>query len=172
MDRIASTERFFQPEISKVYWLASVGGASPIAAASGIPTRTELEAGLDITDEVADMAGFNVTSGFIAVPDLGRRFTRQIGGRTSADASSITFYGSLTGEDIRQVMHRLDRGVLVFADSGDAAGKPADAYPVEVSSVGKLRSVGDNAYRIQVGFAPSGIPVEDFELPAPAVVTP
>lgn len=161
MTKLPATERFFAPEISKVYLaLALVNPASL--------TRSEITASTDVTDEIADLSGWNVSSGMISVPDLGSRFTKQIGGRTSVDASSITFYGDLGGDDIRKVLARGDRAHLIFCDQGDAAGLPADVYPVQVTTVGKLRSVGDEAFRLTVGFAITGVPFEDVVLPAAA----
>ena len=159
MTVLPATERFFAPEISKVYVALAIANLLNV-------TRAEITASTDVTNEIADLSGWTVASGLIAVPDFGSRFTKQIGGRTNVDASTITFYGDLGGDDIRKVLARGDRVVVGFADQGDVATLPADWFPVEVTAVGKLRSVGDNAFRITVSFAPTGVPAEDVPLPA------
>ena len=63
------TTRFFQPEVSKVYFLPA------IAATNLTPLRAEVNAGLDLSAEIAALSGWTVTSGQIETPDLGTRFT-------------------------------------------------------------------------------------------------
>ena len=157
---LASSVRFFQPEVSKCYFVPT------IASASLVYTLAERDAGTDLSDEIADISGWNVTSGTIDTPDLGSRFTGQIGGRTSVDASSITFYGDKAGEDVRTVLPRGTTGYIVWADGGDVTAQPSDVFPVEVTSVGKLRSVGDQAFQLTVQFAVTREPAEDVAIPA------
>lgn len=159
---LPATERFFAPEISKVYYLPT------IAAADLEPTRAEITAGTDLTNEIADLSGWTVTSAMINAPDLGRRFVSQIGGRTNVEASSLTFYADLGGDDVRAVLPRDTTGYIVFADQGDATGLPADVFPVKVTSVGKVRSTGEQAFQITITFAITRPPAEDIELPATA----
>ena len=71
------------------------------------------------------------------------------------------------GDDVRTVLARGDRGFLLFADHGDALDMPADVYPAEVSSLGKVRSVTDTDLQITVMFAITKQPAEDISLPAP-----
>lgn len=162
MAALPATERFFAPEISKAYFLPA------IAAATMIPTRAEIDAGTDLTDEIADLSGWAVSSGMINTPDLGHRFISQIGGRTSVEASTITFYASQDGNDVREVLPRGTTGFIVFADQGDAVGLPADVFPVQVTSLGKVRSTGDQAFQLTVSFAIRKPPAEDIALPAVA----
>lgn len=160
MAALPATERYFAPEITKVFYLPTI--ASP----TKVPTRAEITAGTDLSNEVADWSGWNVSSAMINTPDLGSRFNAQIGGRTSADASSITFYADKAGADVRAVLPRGTDGFILIADGGDVATQPADVFPVTVTSLGKLRTVGDEAARIQVTFAITDEPAEDIELPA------
>lgn len=137
--------RYFQPEITKVVWVPTV------ASGSLVPTRSEINAGTDVSIDVSGVSGWTITSGQIATPDLGRRFTSSIPGRTTADDSSITFYASEDGEDIRQVIARDDDGYIVIMDGGDTAGHPMDVFKVTVASLGKVRDLED-APRITVTF--------------------
>jgi len=161
MQALPRSERFFAPEISKVLFAADL--ADPEAY-----TRVEAEASIDLTNEIADLSGFAVTSGMIDTPDMGSRFTSQIGGRTSAEASSITFYADKAGNDVRTVLSRGTTGFLIFMDGGDVPGQPSDIYAVQVSSVGKVRSVGDQAFQVTISFAITSEPAEDVDIPAAA----
>lgn len=159
--KLPATERFFQPEISKVYFALAIADILAV-------TRAELTAATDLTDEIADLAGWNITSGQIPTPDLGNRFISSIAGRTQTDASTLTIYASLDGDDVRTVLPRGTKGFMIFADGGDVEDYPCDIFPVEVTSVGKLRSVGDQGFQLTLGFATKKPPAEDVPLPATA----
>lgn len=156
---LPASTRFFQPEISKYVFVPA------IAAGTLIPTSAEITAGDDLSDEIADINGWMVESNQIDTPDMGSRFVSQIGGRTTAPSSSITFYGDLDADDVRTVLPRDTAGFMVIADGGLATGKKADVFPCKVSSVGKVRSVGDQAFQITVTFAITDEPAEDITLP-------
>jgi len=158
--KIKATQRFFAPEITKIYWLATVANL-----ATG-PTRAELTAALDLTDEVADISGWSTTSSTIDTPDLGTRFTGKVGGRTSAGDSSITFHGSRDGDDIRQDLSEDLPGFIWIADGGDVEDFLADLFPVSVLSIGKLRAVDGKNFQITVPFSISRKPVENLKIPA------
>ena len=161
MAPLPATDRFFQPEISKV-WFALV-----LADPANL-TRAEITAATDITDEIADLSGWMVASSQINTPDMGHRFVSSITGRTQADNSTITVYADLTGDDARKVLPRGTKGFLIFADGGDVEDQPCDIFPVEVASVGKVRSTGDQAFQLTIGFAIKKPPFEDVPLPAAA----
>jgi len=158
---LPTSTRFFAPEISKVLFATTL--ASPATA-----TRAELTAATDLTGEIADLSGWTVSGGMIDTPDLGSRFTKQIGGRTTVDASSITFYADQAGTDVRTVLPRGTTGYVIFMDGGDVAAQPMDIFPVEVTALGKVRSTGDNALQMTVAFAVTGEPAEDVDIPAAA----
>jgi hypothetical protein len=162
MTKLPVTERFFQPEISKVLLHLTLANFK-----TG-PSRTEIAASTDLTDEIADLAGWGVSSNLIPTPDLGHRFVGNIGGRITTETSTITFYADLNGDDVRKVLPRGTKAFITFADGGDVPGSPADTFPIEVTSVGKLRSVGENAFQLTITFAITGQPAEDVALPATA----
>lgn len=157
---LATSERFFAPEITKIYWLPT------IAATNLVPTRAELDAGTDLSAEIADISGWQVQGSAIETPDLGSRFTSNIPGRTSAPDSSITFYGDLAGVDIRGELSQDDNGYIWIADGGDVEAQLADVFPVRVNSIGKMRSVGDAAFQIVVSFTITAEPAVDTAIPA------
>jgi hypothetical protein len=153
------TQRFIPQGTSRYYWLPT------IAAETGIPTRTELDAGTDLTGEVAVITGFSTTGGQVDTPDAMSRFTKRIPGPITADDSSITFYGTKdpTGEDVRSLLTRDQTGYLVILDSGDVEGALAEAFQVVVISVSKMREI-TGAFQVVVSFSIAADPVE-FPVP-------
>lgn len=156
---ITPATRFFRPGTTKCYWVVSI---SNILA----PSRAELNAGSDPSKDIADIAGWMVSGQKIDTPDLNSSFVSNIPGLTSADESSITFYASETGVDVRALMPRNTSGHIVWMDGGDVAGRKMDVFPVRVLSVGKQRSMGAEAARITIQYAISSVPAEDVTIPA------
>ncbi|WP_433415026.1 hypothetical protein ACQP1V_36245 [Microtetraspora malaysiensis] len=142
-----------------VYWCPSVANKNS-------PTRAELNAGTDLSREIADVSGWQTTSNQVDTPDMATRFTGKIPGRISADDSSLTFYASQDSIDVRSLLPRDTAGFVIWMDGGDIANRKMDVYPVRVSSVGKARSVGDEPARITVQFAVTSQPAEDVTIPA------
>lgn len=159
---INATSRFFARGVSKCYFLTTVANLS-----TG-PTRSELTAGQDLTNEIADLDGWTVEGEDIETPDLGTEFTSKIPGPTSVDDSSITFYADETGDDVRTLLTRGTAGFIVWLDGGDVAGSPMDTYPVRVKSQGKSRSLDDDAMTIEISFSITREPVENLVVPAAA----
>lgn len=158
---LATSTRYFDVGTTKIYFLDT------IAAGTLIPTRSEITAGTDLTGEVADMEGFSVTAEEIEVPDFASLFTSKIGGRTSADDSSMTFYASKSGTDVRQELPLGTNGYIVFMDGGDVTGQSMSIYPVRVRSTPMQRSTSDAA-RVQIQFSITRPPKEFAATPATA----
>ncbi len=156
---IAPATRYFDPELTRVIFL-------PACANIAAPTRAEINAGTDLSNEVFDVDGWTITSGTIDTPDLGSRFTSKIGGRLNVDDSSLTMYADRAGVDVRSLLYRGRTGFILWADGGDVAGYKADNYPIEVISNGKNRSVGDDAKTITVTVTISRSPAENVTIPA------
>jgi hypothetical protein len=129
------------------------------------PTRGEINAGTDLSGEVSEISGFQVTSGFVEAPDLLSPFTAKLAGRTTADDSSITMYASSNSIDVRGVLPRGTSGYLIWFDEGDTAGRKMDIYPITVGSAAKDRSLEDPA-RIIINVAITRTPAENVTVPA------
>lgn len=157
--QITASTRYFDVGTTKVYFLPAVAN---IAA----PTRTEMDAGTDLSREIAEIDGWSVSSSQIQVPDFATRFTAQIAGRIEAADSSLTFYASENSTDVRSLLPRDTDGFVLWLDGGDTPGNKMDVYPVTVTSVSKMRSAGAEAARIQVGFSITREPAEDITVPA------
>ncbi|NCT90254.1 hypothetical protein GXB85_04705 [Cellulomonas sp. APG4] len=159
---LPTSNRFFAPEISVVTFVPT------IASAALAYTRIELDAGTNLTQEIADLSGWQLTGGEIPTPDLGSRFTSSIPGRQTADASSLTFYADLAGDDVRTVLTQGLNGFMIFMDGGDVPTQPSDVFPCRVNTVGKVRSVGDAAHQLTIGFTITRKPAADVPIPAAA----
>jgi len=156
---ITASVRYFRPGLTKVYWVRTI-------ATYTAPTRAELNAGTDLSPEIAEISGFSVVSDSVDTPDLLNRFVSKIPGRITADDSSINFYASSTGfTDARSVLPRDTTGFVVFMDGGDVTTTGRmDVWPSTVASVGKLRAMEDPA-QVQVTFTPTRVPAEDIVIP-------
>lgn len=150
--------RYYPPGTRRVYWLPAVASVSS-------PTRAELDAGIDLTGEIAAMSGFSVSSATISVPDLATRFAPDIPGQITAASSSITFYASEDSDDIREILPRDQAGYIAVLWEGDQAGRSMDVYPVSVTSVPKDVTT-TNAGQMSVDFAVTAVPAENVEIPA------
>lgn len=157
--QITASTRYFDVGTTKVYFLPAVANIET-------PTRTEMDAGTDLSREIAEIDGWSVSSSQIQVPDFATRFTAQIAGRIEAADSSLTFYASENSTDVRSLLPRDTDGFVLWLDGGDTPGNKMDVYPVTVTSVSKMRSAGAEAARIQVGFSITREPAEDITVPA------
>jgi hypothetical protein len=157
---LTATQRYFRPEVTKVYWVVTITTVSA-------PTRSELNAGTDLSGEISELSGFQVVSATVDTPDLGSRFTSKIPGRITADDSSINFYATSTGfNDARSVLPRDTSGFVVIMDAGDVSttGRMS-VYPSKVAAHGMLRGVEDPAMT-QAQFTITSEPSEDLVIPA------
>ena len=143
---ISASTRYFLPGTTKVLILPAVANL-----ATG-PTRAEINAGLDVSEEVAAISGFMISSDNVPTPDLGKRFVKQVTGRLTAADSSITFWSDKTGADIRDHLAIDQETFVAFLDGGDVTGSPMDTYKVTVSSVGKPREI-EGAGRLETKFS-------------------
>lgn len=144
---LTATQRYIAPGTTKYYWATSVADIT-----AGV--RAEMEAGTDLTKEVAAAENWTVAANRVPTPDLGDKFTGRIGGRVDPGDASITFHASKTTADVRTLLHRDDTGYIYILHGGDVEGQTMDVFKVEVSSVSKPTNVdgGENA-RVMVSFS-------------------
>lgn len=154
---LSAFTRYYPPGTRQVYWVAAI-------ANTDAPTRSELDAGIDLTSEIAAMAGFSVASATVSVPDLHSRFAPDIPGQITAASSSITFYADEDSQDIREILPRDTEGYVVVLWEGDHAGRYMDVFPVTVISVPKDVTT-TNAGQMTVDFAVTAVPAENVVIP-------
>ena len=157
---ITASTRYINPGVTLCYFLPSV------AAANLTPTRAEMDAGTNLSREISDINGWVVSSSVADAPDLATTFTGQIPARTSAAASSITFYASSTPVDARNPLPRGTTGYIMWLDGGDVVNRKADVFPIRVTSNGKPRTTGEDPAKIVVECSISTQPAENVTIPA------
>ncbi|GII89621.1 hypothetical protein Ssi03_76110 [Sphaerisporangium siamense] len=155
---ITPAKRFIRPGVTKCYWVVSI---SNILA----PTRTELNLGKDLSEDIADISGWLVSGQKVDTPNLKTTFVGNIPGLTSADESSITYYAGEDGVDVRALMARGTAGNIVWLDGGDVTGRLMDVFPVKVLSVGKQRQIGAEPARLPIQYAITAEPAENVVIP-------
>ena len=155
---IPTASRYFNAGTTVIVFIPT------IASTALIPTRAEITAGTDLSNETADVAGWKVGSGKIVTPAMGSEYDSNINGKTTVDDSSITFYADVTGEDVRTILPRNTEGYIAIMDGGDVPTQPMDVFKVRVMANGKTRSVGEEAARIEVPFSIQGY-AEDVAIP-------
>lgn len=155
----AAITRFFAPGTTEIRFVPTI--ANPAA-----PTFAELDAGTDLTRDIADISGWMTSSAFLETPDLATRFVSKIPGRINAEDSSITFYADEDrgAGDMREILPRDTDGYIVIADGGFAS-LIGDVFQVTVGSNSMQRSVSDPG-KLMVSFAIRSEPSEGVTLPA------
>lgn len=158
--QIAAATRYFQPGVTKVILIPTVANMT-----TG-PTRSEINAGTDVSRDIAAISGWSIASEKVDTPDLGVRFVSNVQGRLRAADSGLTFYASKDGADIRAELE-LDQALYVaFLDGGDVEDNPMDVFQVTVSGMPKMRDLED-APRIEVSFNIRAY-TENLQVPAAA----
>ena len=158
---LTASTRYTDQATTRVYWVPS------IAATNLTPTRLELNAGTDITNELNDLSGWSVQGEQIDTQSMGERFRSRIPGSTSAEDSSLTFFASKSGSDIRVLNPRGTSGFIFWADGGDVAGQKAEVYPVTVMSVGLIRTTtGGDATKVVINYSITREPAQGVTIPA------
>jgi hypothetical protein len=156
--QISAYASFYQPGITKVYVVTTISDYTA-------PTRSELNAGLDVTRQVRAIDGWMVEAEQIDRPDFATRFTAKIGGRTQAADSSLTVYAAQNGSDLRATVTANYTGYVVFLDGGDTGSYKMDVYPVLCTARPKQRSDSD-PFAIQYQFSITQVPAEDVAIPS------
>ncbi|MEV0149109.1 MULTISPECIES: hypothetical protein [unclassified Nonomuraea] len=137
----------------------------PNVANKNAITRAEINAGTDISKQVASWDGWTTTSNFVATPDVNSRFTGKIPGSIDAEDSTLTIYLDPSGNDARTLMPRDTTGCMVRMDAGDVPGRKCDVFPIAVGSVGKPFE-DDEAVKAVFSFAITDEPGENVIIPA------
>ena len=154
---LTPTVRYIPLGVRKVYWITTI-------ATYTSPSRGELNAGIDLTGELAEMNGFSVTSASLDTPDLSSRFTSKIPGPITADNSSITCWASSTSNDVRTVLPRDTAGFVVILPEGDITSQKMDIYPAKVASTAVDTTIGDPS-KVLVTFTITKVPALNVAIP-------
>ncbi|HUR74456.1 MAG TPA: hypothetical protein VMZ00_09270 [Sporichthya sp.] len=157
---IASVARYWSVGVNKWIWC-------PTVANKAAPTRLEINAGTDLTGEVAGKEGWTTQSEQIEAPDANSRFKPKIPGAITAEDSSLTYYASPTGVDARSVMPRDSTGFMLRMGGGDVAGRKMDVFPCTVSAISKeFGGTEEDPAQVTISYSITSEPAEDVTIPA------
>ena len=154
---LTPTVRYIPPGTRKVYWVTTI-------ATYTAPTRAELNAGIDLSAEVAAVTGFTVTSATTPTPDLSSRFTSEIPAAITAASCSLSIYATSTSSDIRLTLPRGTIGYVVMLWEGDVTGQRMDVFPATVTT----SAVNGNmtaAELVDVSFSITKVPANNVLIP-------
>lgn len=166
---IVASTRYLDLGVTRVYYLPT------IAASTLVPTRAEMNGGTNLTPELSDWSGWVVDTEYLDVQPVNSPFRSKIPGTLLSPDSSLTFYTSKTGLDVRTIFSRWVTGFIMFLDGGDNAGNRAEVYPVTVGMVSLVRGIvgqtsggsgTDVASQVRVGFAITAAPAQNVTVPA------
>jgi len=155
---LTASLRYVPEGTRKIYWV-------PTIATQSSPTRAEINAGTDLTGEIAEVGGFTVASDQVEVPDMSSRFTGKIPGRITADDSSLRLYASSNSTDVRALLPRDTAGFVITLWEGDVPGQKMDVWPVKVSAAA-VQTGTDDPGSIEISFTITKIPSQNVVIPA------
>lgn len=155
---IAGSSRYIPEGVTHFYFVAAI-------AAYASPTRAELNAGTDLTPEVAAAGNWGIISAAIDAPDLATTFTAQIPGKVTIDGSTLDMYADSTSADVRTLLPRNTVGYIVKFPENDIAGRKMDVFPVKVGSQAKPTAFSTPSV-ISLQFYVTKNPAENVTVPA------
>ncbi|MFF9787200.1 phage tail tube protein [Streptomyces nigrescens] len=153
--------RFNRKTLTRIMFLPAV------ASTALLPTRAEITAGTDWTDQINAVDGWSIENQPIETPDMGSTFVSKIDGDDSAADSSLTFYEDDTLDDIESDLAKGTEGFIAIFSKGDiAAAKGLDVFPVKVASNSKAYTADNEAAQITVQFVITDRPALNQTVPA------
>ena len=154
---ISASARYIPESVTHYYFVTTMANYLS-------PTRSELNAGTDLTPEIASTGDWGITSAAVDTPDLATLFTSQIPGKISVGNSTIDMYADSTSADVRTLLPRNTVGFIVKFPEGDVTGRKMDVFPVKVGSQAKPTNLG-NPSVIQLAFYVTKVPAENVTVP-------
>ncbi len=154
--------RFSQKGTAKFFFV-------PTIASTAAPTAVEVNAGTELTGQLAEVNGFEFKNEPIPTPTMATSFDAQVPGQDTVDASSLGFWEDKTTNPIKTALPKGTSGYVVIFFKGTAGASPAAAdkaevWPVTVSSVHRRYTAGNEAAMYTVDFAMTAPPSVDVAL--------
>lgn len=157
--------RFFRRGISEIHILPAVAAYDP-ATGTGSPTRLEIDAGVDLSQQIADIGGLQVQGSRIPTPNLKDKFTPSIDGEDTVADSSLRLYDL---DDSTVERTALAKGTVAFLwlmPYGDTPTKRGEVWPVKSMGVNDEWTLASEPARYDVGFAVLNPPNQSATIPA------
>jgi len=150
--------RYFAPGIRALVWVTTMANYL-------VPTRAEINAGTDLSAQVATINGWSLQGAMVDVPDMGSRFTSQVPGRLTSPTNDVTLYLSQNSIDGRGLLPRDTNGFMVCMWEGDVPGNKMDVFPARVVTQAVDTTVDDSG-KVTISFAISRLPAINQTIPA------
>jgi hypothetical protein len=156
--------RFFRRGTTKTYWVPTLGSLTA-------PSAAQVNAGVNMTQQVADISGFEFANSPIPTPDLSTTFTTTIPGEDTAQEPQLVFYEDNVANTLQTTLAKGTTGHVVIFYKGTAGASPATGDKAEVwatISTGPYReySMGNDPARWGARFTPTAPPSFDATLVA------
>jgi len=156
--------RFFRRGKSKAFWVVTLSSLTS-------PSAAQINAGINVTQPVADISGFEFSNSPIATPDMSTSFTTTIPGEDTAQEPQLMFYEDDTTNTLQATLAKGSTGHVVLFYKGTVGGTPASGDRAEiwkVISTGPYReySMGNDPARWGARFTPTDPPTFDALLVA------
>jgi hypothetical protein len=157
---LSPTRRYLPSGIRKHYWVFVIANYL-------LPTRAEINSGLDLTVEIPDggVTGFSLAGSTNDVPDMGSKFTSTVAGRLTSATNTIDSYLDQGSVDVRTMLPRTTTGYVVNMWDGDLAGQLCDVFPVTVITQA-IDPNSANPGKVTLDFAITRIPAINVRIPA------
>lgn len=130
-------------------------------ASAAAPTVAELNAGVDLTEQISDISGMEFENQPVPKPNLASTFTSTVPGEDSASEPVLTFYDDDTTHTIRTALAKGTTGYLVQMPYGQTATKRCEVWPVKVAGVNDLWTVANELAMFKVKFGVTDPPTQN-----------
>ena len=166
---IAAADAYIPEGVTQFYWVPYVTGSPGIADITA-PTLAELNAAsvVDLTDEIAAMGNWGVTSAAVDKPNLKSRFVPNVPGLITIDGPTLSVYLSQTDDvaDVRSILPRDTPGQIVKFPEGAIEGYTCDIFDVTVASISKPTALGGTVAVAEITFTVTAEPAENVVVPS------
>jgi hypothetical protein len=143
----------------KYNWLTAVANTSA-------PTRAEINAGIDLTGEIAAVNGFEILTPALDVTAFGDLFSVTVPGLPSVtDPCELIFYASSNSTDVRTLLRAGTAGFLLVLPEGDVSGQKCEVWPMTVRSMFIDQAGIDAPAQIHVQFALTSAIAQNVTVP-------
>lgn len=150
---------FFRRGITEFHFL-------PAVANLAAPTRPEITAGENLSEFISDIGGWQLNNSPIPTPRLARRYTTQIPGEDTTDASTLTLDDDKDDTTVRDALPKDEEGFILKMPHGDVPTGRCEVWPVTITGANDVNSMGNDPARYVVGFAITAVPEQDAVIPA------
>lgn len=130
------------------------------------PSRGEIDGAVDLSLDIAEITGFELSNDPISTPNLADQFTPQIDGEDTVAASSLTLYDRDESEANRTALEKGTSGYVFMLPYGDTPEARMEVWPVKSNGVNDSWGTGNEAARFIVPFSVREVPEQNAEVPA------